>query len=241
MIKKKDSFVDKVIHSIKRDIETGRYAVGAALPSEPYLIKEFGVSRTVIREVLAALKAEGVIETRQGSGVYVQSPPEPSRENTLFSLSYDDFADILEFLELRMAMEVEAAGLAAQRHTTAQRMKIFQELERMNALIEKGESAEDADYEFHKGIAAATNNKRFVVFFSFIPNKMITRSRFSTNPTDPKRQNEYLMELYEEHREVYEAIAQQDPGQAREKMRTHLTNSKLRYESKLFDLPIKKT
>ncbi len=233
----KMSLADRVVNAIKKEIEAGGYKEGAALPAEPVLTQNFGVSRTVIREALAALRAAGYIETRQGAGVYVKAPPLTDRGNSLFTLDYRDLSDILEFLELRMAMEIEAAGLAARRGTAAQQLKILQQVQKMKALIEEGESAEDADYEFHKAIAAATNNKRFVDFFNFIPHKMITRSRFCKDPVDPEWQKSYLMELFEEHRAVYQAIALKDPALAREKMRTHLERSRTRYESLLLDMP----
>lgn len=237
MKKVRESLTDRVVNSIKADIKSGRYGTGAVLPAEPLLTEIFGVSRTVIREALAALRAAGYVESRQGAGVYVKARAADNHGNELFTLDYRDLADILEFLELRMAMEIEAAGLAALRCTAAQQMKIFEQVKRMRTLIEEGESAENADYEFHKGISVATNNKRFVDFFNLIPHKMITRSRFCKNPVDPEWQKAYLMELFLEHRDVYDAIAAKDPALAREKMRVHLERSKARYESLLLELP----
>ena len=233
----RESLTDRVVRSLKSDIASGRYAVGAALPSEPFLVKQFGVSRTVIREALAGLKAAGLIDTRQGAGVYVLEPTPKAESGPMFSLDYEDLADILEFLELRMAMEIEAAGLAADRCTGAQQMKIYQALLLMKGLIEEGQSAEDADYDFHFGIAVATNNRRYVDFFNFIPPKVITRSRFCKRPVDPEQQLRYMEELYLEHQHIYQALANKDAAAAREAMRTHLVNSKARYESLLMKAP----
>ena len=236
MIKVRESLTDKVVNSIKKDIIAGRYVEGSVLPAEPLLTRKFAVSRTVIREALAALKAAGFVASRQGAGVYVKALTGSAASKGLFTLDYRDLADILEFLELRMAMEIEAAGLAALRGTTAQQVKIFEQVKRMRMLIDAGESAENADYEFHKGIAVATNNQRFVDFFNLIPHKMITRSRFCEKPVDPVWQKNYLLELFQEHNEVYTAIASKDPIVAREKMRSHLERSKARYESLMLEL-----
>ena len=237
MKKVKESLAARVVSSLKSDITSGRYGKGSVLPAEPLLTEQFGVSRTVIREALAALKAGGFVASRQGAGVYVNALPQNEAGKGLFSLDYRDLSDILEFLELRMAMEIEAAGLAAQRGTAAQQMKIYEQVKRMEVQIGEGESAENADYEFHKGISLATNNKRFVDFFNLIPHKMITRSRFCKDPVDPQWQENYLMGLFQEHHDVYTAIAAKDPVAARGKMRIHLERSRARYESLLLEIP----
>ena len=94
----------------RNDIQSGALKPGMMLPTEPVLTQNFGVSRTVIREAVAALKAEGLLEPRQGAGVFVLEPAKSNR--SIFEVDNNQLSDILEILELRMAVEIEAASLA---------------------------------------------------------------------------------------------------------------------------------
>src|ERR1700710_2163030 len=117
------SLVDETGQRIAADIADGRLMPGTRLPTEQAMMDAMGVSRTVIREAVAALRAEGLIATRQGIGSFVAALPaqalfriEPGQAASL--------ADALHIMELRTAVETEAAGLAAERATKAQRQAI---------------------------------------------------------------------------------------------------------------------
>src|ERR1700741_826821 len=101
------------------EIRSGRLAPGARLPTEEALTRAARVSRTVVREAVAALRAEGLVVTRQGGGAFVsaeaQRAPfriEPERMQTL--------DNILGVMEVRLGVEMESAGLAAERASKAQ-------------------------------------------------------------------------------------------------------------------------
>ena len=229
------SLTDKVIKSLQHDIKEGRYTAGMRLPTEPTLTKQFGVSRTVVREAIAALKAAGILESRQGAGVYVLNQTQREEKNTLFNADYADLSDILEVLELRMAVEIEAAGLAATRRTTAQLMKLLESLRVMETSIEAGHSADTADYEFHKAIAASTNNSRYVEFFNFLQDKVIPRSRLYKNDMAPEKLKNYLRKVLQEHHRIYAAISANEEVEARKAMRNHLMTSRNLYQALLMD------
>ena len=100
---------------LAEQIKSGRLAPGARLPTEQALTRAARVSRTVVREAVAALRAEGLVVTRQGVGAFVSAAPqhapfriEPERMQTL--------ADILNVMELRLGVEIESAGIAAELH-----------------------------------------------------------------------------------------------------------------------------
>src|SRR5215470_3815297 len=107
------SLAHALVERLSAEIVSGRLAAGARLPTEQELIASAGVSRTVVREAIAALRAEGLVVTRQGAGAFVADGSrrpfkiEPSEPGSL--------AEILALMELRTAIEVEAAGLAAER------------------------------------------------------------------------------------------------------------------------------
>ena len=107
------NLAEQVMARLSADIRGGRLAPGTRLPTEQMLTAELGVSRTVVREAVAALRADGLVVTRRGSGAYVADPSAgpfrivPPRVTSL--------SDILNVMELRLAVEVQAAGLAAER------------------------------------------------------------------------------------------------------------------------------
>lgn len=126
-------------------IHSGRYALGTKLPTEHELIAAFGVSRTVVREAIAALRARGLLTTRQGSGVFVSSisdkVPYGIDPEGLGSL-----AKVIEVMELRMAVEIEAAALASKRASKRQVAVMAQALDVFRKAIRDGETAVKEDF-----------------------------------------------------------------------------------------------
>src|SRR5438445_2694460 len=118
----------RLFEQLAGEIRSGRLAAGARLPTEQALTRAARVSRTVVREAVAALRAEGLVITRQGVGAFVSAEPqrapfriEPERMQSL--------SDILGVMELRLGVEVESAGLAAERAGKAQLRAISAALE----------------------------------------------------------------------------------------------------------------
>ena len=110
------NLAEEVVARIAREIRGGRLAPGTRLPTERRLMQAMGVSRTVVREAVAALRAEGLVTTRQGSGAFVAA----DTSRVPFRIDPDGLSsigDVLEVMELRLAIEVEAAALAAARMT----------------------------------------------------------------------------------------------------------------------------
>src|SRR5215813_13045564 len=102
----------EVIERLAEEITSGRMPQGGRLPTEQQMMSGFGVSRTVVREAVAALRAEGLVETKQGLGAFVAT----DARRRPFRIDLDDrrsIAEIVDVMELRMALEVETAGLAA--------------------------------------------------------------------------------------------------------------------------------
>lgn len=227
----RQSLTRKVIEALRREIEGGALRPGDKLPTEQALIKDFGVSRTVIREAVAALRADGLVEPRQGVGVFVLEPPAPNAELPLLTLPTRKISDIIESLELRTAVEVEAAGLAAARCSPAQEAEIHSRLKDFEARVKAGESTEAEDFAFHVAVAEAANNQRFKEFLAFLGRRTIPRSqlRQATGAAiGPLASDE---KLYREHCAIFEAILARDPEAAREAMRRHLAGSMERYRA----------
>jgi len=106
-----------VAQQLLERIESGAYATGERLPSQEVLCQEFAVSRTVIREAVASLRQSGHVVVRQGAGVFVaQALPSAL---PFGSFAVRDVNTAIHILELRIAVEIEQAALAAERRTPA--------------------------------------------------------------------------------------------------------------------------
>jgi GntR family transcriptional regulator, transcriptional repressor for pyruvate dehydrogenase complex len=217
-----------VVERISAQIETGALQPGDRLPTEQELMLGLGVSRTVIREAMAALKSDGLITTRQGSGAFVSDDP-TRRPFRLWTQSADALGDIHEVLELRLAVEVEAARIAARRASAAALKKIGRAQNAFDAAVARGELAATEDFDLHRSIAEATGNRQFQHFLGFlgafiIPRLSLTRQK-RTLPVDAG----YLDRLCVEHAAICDAIRAHDETASARAMREHLQKSLQRY------------
>ena len=218
----------EIAERIAEHIASAKLAPGTKLPTEQAMVAAMGVSRTVVREAVAALRADGLVVTRQGAGAFVA----PDAERRPFRLALDglpSIAEVLEIMELRASVEVEAAGLAASRATAAARRRVAQALDAINAALERGESAIDEDFAFHRAIAAATGNPQFPHFLEYLGRFIIPRQSIRVAAHRPEGQRAYLETFQREHVAICDAISAGDTAAAREAMRQHLENSQTRY------------
>src|SRR5271165_6572968 len=221
------SLVLEIGRRIAADITAGRLPPGARLPTEQQLMVATGVSRTVVREAVAALRAEGLIATRQGIGSFVAELP----TRALFRIEpgqTESLADALHIMELRTAVETEAAGLAAERATAAHRRAIREALAAIDAAIERGEAAVGEDFALHAAITDATGNPQFRRFLEFLGRFIIPRASVRIRALNLRA---YLMTFQQEHRAIVAAIDAGSVDQARTAMRDHLTRSRERYRA----------
>jgi GntR family transcriptional regulator, transcriptional repressor for pyruvate dehydrogenase complex len=218
----------ELVQRMTTDITSGKLAPGTRLPTEQEMIAATGVSRTVVREAVAALRAEGLVVTRQGVGTIVADGA-----GRPFRLDLDNERSLLEVLqvaELRTGVEIEAAGLAAERGSTSAMRKIDDSFKAIERAIARGEDAIDQDFAFHCSIAEATGNPQFRRFLDFLGRFIIPRQtiRAEAGTTDSRRT--YLERLQKEHREICEAIRKREISEARAAMRRHLLHSRKRYQ-----------
>lgn len=232
---RKPTLTAKVTASLRAEIEEGSLKPGNKLPTLTTLTKKFGVSRTVIRESIAALKAEGLLEPRQGAGVYVLSPKKSMSSGQFFNFTHDQISDIFEILEIRIAVEVEAVKLACKRCTVAHQAKIYEALQDMIDQVNRGALAVEADYNFHLAIAEATNNRKFVEFLEFLGNKVISRAQLDSKPHDRENQAAYMNQILDEHQRIYRALIKQDAQGAKQAMRDHFSGSLNRHRQLIQD------
>lgn len=224
------TLVTRVAETLRAAIHSGEYRPGSKLPSEARLTEAHGVSRTVVREAIAALRSDGLVDPRRGAGVFVLEQTEASGL-PFRNLDRARVSSIIELLELRAAVEVEAAGLAAMRRSPLQEEAILDCYQAVGACIEKGESTSDADFALHEAIAGATNNSRFLEFMALIGRNAIPRASLAGSSGDASM--DYLKQIQDEHGRIVTAISNGDAEAARAAMRTHLLGSQRRYRDLL--------
>lgn len=225
------NLVAEVVSELRTRIASGDVQVGERLPSEAKLTEDFSVSRTVVREAIATLRADGLVEPRQGAGVFVLEPAETVQRPFQIA-DVDKISSIIEMLELRTAVEMEAAALAAARRSPAQEEEIYEAEAEIRNLAQKGLTTTDADFRFHRAIAQASNNPRFAEFLDVLGQTVIPRSALQAG-TQQRSPESYIALISSEHRAIADAIAAGEPETARDAMRLHLKGSQQRYRNML--------
>lgn len=216
--------VERLASEIKTNLEPG-----ARLPTEQAMMSAYGVSRTVVREAVAALRAEGLVETRQGVGAFVTRDVQ-RRPFRIDPTEVRSIGDVLHVMELRTGVEVEAAGIAAERITPVSRQRIGSVLQAFDAALRRGEAAIEEDSRFHQAIADATRNPQFGRFLEFLGRFLIPRQSVRVGLQRPQDLKAYLERIQAEHQRIFEAIKNGDSTAARRAMRAHLMGSRRRYQ-----------
>lgn len=220
------SLTADLVQALGDRVRDGRWPAGSKLPTEGEIMAEFGVSRTVVREAISRLQAGHVVETKHGVGTFVVG----LGDSSTFRIDPGQIAtlqDVIGVLELRMAVETEAAALAAARRDEQNVKALQSALQQFTAAVNEGRNAVGPDYQFHLEIARATHNDRFAQLMATLGGMMIPRARLETGPPTPEQQA-YLKRVNAEHESILDAIRRQDIEGARAAMRTHLANSKER-------------
>lgn len=218
----------EIAERIAAEIIGAKLPPGARLPTEQQMAMTMGVSRTVVREAVAALRADGVVATRQGAGAFVATEI-GRRPFRLAVEGLPSIKDVIDVMELRQGVEVEAAGLAAARASASATREVARALAAIDAAIERGESAVDEDFAFHRAIAAATSNLQFWWFLDYLGRFIIPRQSIRVAAHQGEGQRGYLEMIQNEHRAIFAAVEARDPVGARRAMRQHLSNSQARY------------
>ncbi|OEC32701.1 GntR family transcriptional regulator, transcriptional repressor for pyruvate dehydrogenase complex [Pseudomonas cuatrocienegasensis] len=225
--RKHRSLAQELVTELSQRIRDGVIKRGDKLPTESAIMEEQGVSRTVVREALSRLQASGLVETRHGIGTFVLDTPSPSGFR-IDPATIVTLRDVLAVLELRISLEVESAGLAAQRRSPEQLAGMRAALDVLNDSVSHDSDAVGSDFQFHLQIAEATGNRYFTDIMSHLGTSIIPRTRLNSARIAHDDQQHYMARLSREHEQIYESIARQDSDAARAAMRLHLTNSRER-------------
>jgi GntR family transcriptional repressor for pyruvate dehydrogenase complex len=148
--------IEAIYTRLSDQIARGEYLRGSRLPTEGELGKHFAASRSTVRKALARLKAEGVVQARQGSGSYVAARPGTSVDAPG---GINSFADIGRLFEFRLLLEAEAARLAACNRTDDDLRAIEERGAALHEAIQRGSMGAREDFDLHVQIARASGNK----------------------------------------------------------------------------------
>lgn len=214
-----------VVAGLKARILDGSLGPGVKLPSEAELIEEYGVSRTVVREAVTRLRAEGLVETFQGRGSFVLAVPEPT-SFTVEASAIRSQADVLAMVDFRMGVESEAAYLAAAHRSPAEAEAVREALEAFTAA--GPEEAVEADFAFHRAVAAATGNRFYVDLLDSLGPMMIMLPRTRLPEEFSLTDAAHVERVRREHDNVAAAVIAGDAETARAAMRVHLGNTRRR-------------
>lgn len=227
---------DQLVVRIAADITGGRLPPGSKLPTEREMMAATGVSRTVVREAVACLRADGLVTVRQGVGAFVAE--HVRRPFRIEVDELDSLREALDVMELRAGVEIEAAGLAAERHDSAHIKKIAEAYRRIEGAVGRGETAVDEDFSFHCSIADATGNAQFKRFLEYLGRFIIPR-RTVWGRSAPPAKRPHVDLFQREHEQIFDAIRDRAVNPARAAMQRHLLHSRSRYEKHAAEAGIK--
>lgn len=220
-IKRGTTLANRVTHQIEQLIVEGQLQPGDRLPPERDLARQFGVSRTVVREAVRALVAKSLLEVQPGSGTVVRSPtPQTVAQSmTMLLRAGQREIDYDKVHEVRRLIEVEIAGLAAERRTPENLDELAEILRQTSEIQDDQHCFPECDVAFHAALARATHNELFPLLLDSMADVMIkVRELGFTVPGMPTR-------ALKHHRAIYEQVKAGDPERARQAMREHLIES----------------
>jgi GntR family transcriptional regulator, transcriptional repressor for pyruvate dehydrogenase complex len=200
---------ESALTSLSEYLSRSAFQVGDRLPAERIIAEQLGVSRPILREALKRWAALGIIETRNGSGSYLRRLVEPGATYVVLSISAQRHR-LEQLLELRRALEVEAAGLAAARRSEADLAHLHGCFTRADQVQGLGGSDPEADWAFHRAIYQAAGNPYFQEIVTAL------QSQFHLIFDNPLGIRDFAKRSWPLHRELLEAIEAQDVRAARE-------------------------
>jgi DNA-binding FadR family transcriptional regulator len=203
---------ERVANKLLQKIRGDRLAPGTRLPSEHSMALHFGVSRTVVREAIALLKADGLLTTRKGSGAFICDGGVPHAA-TGDPLTEQSVQSLLNLTEVRRGLESETAALAAVRRTPAQLADIEHALRRIEEAVAAGVDGVEEDVQFHLRIAEATGNPYWVKFVEMFAQQI--RLAIKVTRANEARRMDFANQVRDEHEKIVSAIAAGEPELAR--------------------------
>lgn len=206
----------QVIFKIRNLINNKNLEPGDKLPSERMLSEKFEVTRSTIREAIQKLEFYGLLKSIPQSGTFVAEIGVVAINGMIDDILRLEDPDFKSLVETRILLELKTVRLAAIKRTDQDLKTLKEALEAHAAKVENGEDAVQENLLFHLAIAKASGNSTMNTFMLIITPEIIT------NFEKYHVCGEELSHLgIQEHRLIYEAIKEQNPQLAKERMKTH--------------------
>lgn len=189
---------------------------GDKLPSERMLSEKFGVSRSNVREAIQKLEFYGLLFSKPQSGTFVADIGQVAMNGMMEDILRLEEPDFKSLVETRILLELKTVRLAAQRRTEEDLAQMKMALEAYSEKVKKGEDAVQEDLLFHLAIAKASGNSTMNTFMLIITPEIITN--FEKYHVCDKG---LAFTGIQEHQDIFDAIKEQNPQLAKEKMKVH--------------------
>lgn len=210
------SIQNSIILQIKELINYKNLEPGDKLPSERMLSERFGVSRGNVREAIQKLEFYGLLESIPQSGTFVANIGVIAMNGMIDDILGLEEPDFKSLVETRILLELKTARLAALRRTDEDLVKMKEALDAYTEKVMRGEDAVQEDLLFHLAIAKASGNSTMNTFMLIITPEIITNfEKYHVCDDDQAQKG------IQEHRDIYDAIVEQNPKLAKEKMKIH--------------------
>lgn len=221
------SLPDRIYARVVESILRGDFSPHNKLPTEGALSAQFGVSRPTVREALARLRSDGIIDSKRGAGSTVIRVPGAPGAPVVVATPIKNLADIERYYAFRSCIEVGAAAGAAEFRDADDLEALHAAFDALNTAMESGQSGAEEDVRFHLAIAQASHNPFFVatIATSVAPiRQFIELARNAIDKKSPTR----VRATQAEHQAIVDAIVRRAPAEAAEAIRSHILNAKRR-------------
>jgi len=227
-----DGIRQRTLRELEQQVLGGKWRVGTRLPSERAMAEAFGASRTTVREAVQHLIARGLVEARQGSGVFVLDPA--NRPDPLIKAAAPWLEGMIDhpllrsdILEFRLWFECGAARLAAERATRAQHASLGQVIGRMQDAVRTGDvdAEAQADAAFHELLADASHNLMIKHFYTGVISTLrlhITHNTYEASRRQDEQARRGREDRLAQHERIHHAIVDRLPDEAHTAMREHI-------------------
>lgn len=216
---------EQVVEQIRALIARGELHPGDRLPAERELAKQLGISRPSLRAGLRMLVAMGLLRARHGSGTFIADGPPALGSEQLSLLAELHGFTFDQMFEARCVLEVQIAGLAAERATAEHLANIADEVANMYAALNDPQQYLIHDIRFHRAIAAASNNPILATIVEMVSAVMYDRRRETIG-----RAHDFK-ESIDMHQRIYRTIRTHKPDEARAAMHEHLVLAQKAYRT----------
>jgi GntR family transcriptional repressor for pyruvate dehydrogenase complex len=208
---------EKIVEQIEARILSGELKPGDKLPPERELTRQFGVSRTAVREAMKALTQKGLVEIQAGRGTFVTNGTSQVMRNSLgLLLKIGQAEGVRDLVEVREILEPEIAALAAVRAREEQIIAMQEALAVMERSIQDVDTFIEADLDFHLALAEGSQNALILLLVDTLV-ELLRELRICIAKVEGG-----ILRAHQHHQRILQAVLERDPEAARAAMHAHL-------------------